>query len=139
MLNYMWVQTANVVVSVEAHSLPSRFKVNCAVPNSRPTSESDSEAVLFPFSILNSLFLFEGQLCTFVWVLCLLCRYFNHLNTFLCRHALSDWQSTETYLYIIGKFNISKHFLLLPLTFKENTIPNLLQYTHYRYTYQQGS
>ena len=46
----------------------------------------------------------------------------------LCRHAHSDWQSTETFLYVIGKSNICKHVnILLSLTLKENTISNVLQ------------
>ena len=50
----------------------------------------------------------------FVWVLSLLGRYFHHSNkenlvtmiTVLCRNKHSNWQSTEAFLYIIGKSNI---------------------------------
>ena len=58
----------------------------------------------------NSLFSFEGQLCTFARLLSLLGRYFHHLKkitmfTVLYRYAHSA-QSTETFLYVVGKSKI---------------------------------
>ena len=61
----------------------------------------------------NSFISFEGQLCIFAWVLSLLGRYFHYLlvknaTVFMVwwRHTHSDWQCTETFLYVIGKSNI---------------------------------
>jgi len=61
--------------------------------------------------------------------------------TVLCRHAHSDWQSTEALLYVKGKSNIlckQKYIIVLDIkgnhNFKLFTI-----YTYCRNTYQQES
>ena len=60
--------------------------------------------------VLNYFLLsFDGQLCTFVWVLSLLSRYCYHSYKenyhVYCRNAHSDWQNTEAFRYVIGKSN----------------------------------
>ena len=60
--------------------------------------------------------------------------------TVLCRHAHFDWQSTEAFLYIIGKSNIMltwKYIGVLDIKGKHNF--KLLLYKYCRNTYQQGS
>jgi len=55
----------------------------------------------------------EVQLCAFARLLSLLGRYFYYILTkkttmftVLCRHAHSEWQYTEAFLYVIGMSNI---------------------------------
>ena len=69
--------------------------------------------IFYSYPNANSLFSFEGQLCTFTRVLFLLGRAFtSHLkmNTtmfiVLCRLAHADGQNTDVCLYVIGKYNI---------------------------------
>ena len=51
--------------------------------------------------------------------------------TVLCRHAHSDWQHTEAFLYVIGKSNLcNQGNKLLALTLKGNTIQNIVYYIH---------
>ena len=43
--------------------------------------------------------------------------------TVLCRYAHSDWQSTEAFLYVIGKSNIMstwKYFIVIDIKGKRN-------------------
>ena len=45
--------------------------------------------------------------------------------TIWCRHAYSDWQSTEAFIYVIGKSNIMLTWTFI-IVLKENTISNIL-------------
>jgi len=52
--------------------------------------------------------------------------------TVLCRHAHSDWQSTEAFLYVIGKSNIMltwKYIIVLDIKGKHNF--QLFYYIYY--------
>jgi len=57
-----------------------------------------------------------------------------------CRHAHFDWQSTEAFVYVMGKSNITLPWTyIIVLDIKEKHNSTFLLYTHYRNTYQQGS
>ena len=81
---------------------------------------------LSTWPVWHSLISLKGQLCTFAWVLSLFVQVFSLLLTkkttiftVLCRHAHSDWQSTEAFLYVIRKSNIMQT-LSLTLKTKHN-------------------
>jgi len=58
--------------------------------------------------------------------------------TISCRNAHSDLQRTESFMYAC-LIRCKHAHVLLSLTFKENTISNVLLYSHLINTYQQGS
>jgi len=63
----------------------------------------------------------------FGYVFSLLFTKKTTMFTGLCRHAHSDWKSTEVFQYVIGKSNIMltwKYIGVLNIN-KENTISNI--------------
>ena len=51
--------------------------------------------------------------------------------TVLCRHALSDWQLTEAFLYVLGKSNIMLTWqYIFVLDIKEKQDLKLFYYIH---------
>ena len=61
---------------------------------------------LFPLFVIKTILYICTSALPFGQVFSLVLTKKTSMFTVLCRHAHSDWQSTEAFLYVIGKSNI---------------------------------